>query len=157
MVVTIEVKGLKGAERRLEQFSVNVGKMSEKDARTTMNLTKVAMKKSLADRKLRWKGYLDSSIRYRKTGKGKYAISMLGYGLFLDSMKPHWVPLFQPNRAKRFNPDIMEWARQYDVLDNTPFLMVRPQKWIGPAMAEARREFKRQVSEGNTIRMFRRR
>ena len=93
-----------------------------------------------------WHGDLKASIKPVSTKEG-YAVQMLAYGSLLDTMHPHIVPTGIGSREKP-SPPFEEWVRSKGI--TSPFVMVKPKKWITPAVSVASEQLREYVKSGKT-------
>lgn len=116
--VQVKVYGIKSLNKYVKNLSIRLPKEVKKGMDEWGIGTQREMKRAAPV----WRGNLKDSIQWKKTAKGG-VLSMLNYGILLDSMRPHYVS-FQNNQIRQWSLDHNfrpPWPRK---------LLVHPKPWI---------------------------
>jgi len=98
-----------------------------------------------------WHGDLKDSIRVVDTKEG-FGVEMSRHGSLLDTMRPHFVPTGIGSREQP-SPPFKEWVQSKGI--TSPFVLVKPKKWITPAINVASEALRTYVkSDKNELAKF---
>ena len=130
----IEVVGIDRAERYVTGLVTRIPKELERFRIHISNDIKKGLKNEALAQGFFWHGVLVSSIRSKKISKNETSIIMRDYGIYLDSMREHFVPVAG-------NEPLEQWAS--DKLGFIPaFIKVKPRRgWIDKGLRRGMKRF----------------
>jgi len=93
------------------------------------------LRASLTYEKIKWTGELWRKIEATKKSNIRSVVSVPKYGIYLDSMQPHFVPFvkrpYNRRRLKTGKRSITAWGRDHGFdVDNMAGIYVQPHPWI---------------------------
>ena len=123
MVIGIKVTvDSRKVENMLDKISFKVPKELSEAGFEICKKAEFNLKKNVIEKKLIWTGKLWSGIRARRISKTKSIVVIPKHGIYLDRMKPHYVPL---KRGRR----ITQWVKDHRPLKTKKGLS---KIWYGP-------------------------
>lgn len=104
------------------------------------------MRLELTRQGLLWGRRLWNSIKARQVSKNQSEVSMVNYGFFLDSMRPHYVKLKRGRNIRRWafekgNANVQEIAKRQGSV------YVKPHPWIDNAYSRSLLSLRRIVQQ----------
>jgi len=139
IAVRVRVKGVENVKTLMQKLPVN---MQEDIGNANYNYTKIAannMKAQLMKTSQRWRNKIFRGIRAQKMSKFTSVVKIPIEGVWLDSMRPHWVSL---KRGRL----ITQWAREKGFVGKSIF--VHPHPFINTALKKSRRNLPKELKRG---------
>ena len=144
---TIKAYGFKELNKATKGLVMELPKALDKDSKRIMERFKFGLQREIDAKNAYWHGPLRDSIRYHKAGKGKYVLTMREYGVYLDSMKAHWVKLENA-------PILQQWVNEQIPNYTGKYLLVQGKPFIRAGLERGRKEVIKTLRKGETARIF---
>lgn len=141
IAVNVRIRGMDRVQRLVSSLPKN---LQEDIGNANYNYTKVVernLKNQLMRTSQRWAGNskIYPGIRAQRMSKFKSVVKMPVEGVWLDSMKPHWVSLKRGRKITRWAED--RGVPGYGVTGNA--IYVRPHPFIDVALTKSRQKLPR--------------
>ncbi len=143
MVVSVRIQAdTRTVTRMLNNMKIKVPDAADKGGWELGKLMQTNLRESLVHNKLINTTNLYNSVLAVKKSKKRTEIKMLKYGEYLDSAKPHFVPLRFKNGRLRSGSSAVKWAQS---AKNSPFknrylpagFWFKPHPWIDIAISRS--------------------
>ena len=124
--------------RQVERFSRTFPEALQRSVEEIAKNTQKELRRSISLKGLSWTGRLREKTRARRKNKNTWELSMPQYGIYLDSMIPHFVSL---KRGRK----ITKWARSKGIKASS--LFVKPHPFIDRPMQIVSRRIRKIVDK----------
>ncbi len=144
IAVNVHIKGIENVQRLARTLPVN---LQEDIGNANYEYTKMVernLKNQLMRASERWHGKIFNGIRAQRMSKFRSVVKMPIEGVYLDSMRPHWVSLKRGRLITQWADD--KGIKGYGVTGNAVY--VRPHPFINTALNKSRRNLSKELRKG---------